>query len=111
MKGYHDYQRCIEACLRCAAICNHCATSCTEESDVNKMALCIRLDMQCAAICYATAQLLSLGNSRAKELTKLCAAICSECAEECGRYKDMNHCVECAEACKRCAEECFKIAA
>ncbi|MEO6327812.1 MAG: four-helix bundle copper-binding protein [Ginsengibacter sp.] len=39
----------------CAAICNHCASSCTQEQDVKMMAGCIQLDMECAAICYATA--------------------------------------------------------
>ncbi len=110
MTGYHTYQKCVDACLKCAAICNHCASACLQEDDVKMMATCIQTDMECAAICYATAQLLSLGSDKAKEICRLCAAICKECGDECGKHKS-DHCRECAEACKICAEECTKMAA
>jgi hypothetical protein len=110
MKGYHEYKDCIEACLRCAAICNHCASSCTQEDDVKMMARCIQLDMECAAICYAAVQLMSMGSERAMEMCRLCADICEECGNECGKHKKMQHCQECAEACHRCAEECRRMA-
>lgn len=61
MTGYHTYQSCIDACLKCASICNHCASSCTQEENVKMMSRCIQLDMECAAICYSSAQLMSLG--------------------------------------------------
>ena len=63
-----NHQLCIEACLACASTCNFCASSCTREENVKMMAKCIRLDMECAAICYATAQLLSLGSDKAKAI-------------------------------------------
>jgi len=110
MKGYHQYQTCIEACLRCAAICNHCASSCTGEDNVKMMARCIQLDMECAAICYSAAQLMSLGSDRAKEICGICATICTDCGAECGKHKN-THCQECADSCKKCAEECRKMAA
>ena len=72
------------------------------------MAKCIQLDMECAAICYASAQLMSMGSSRAAELCRICAEICEECGNECGKH-DTEHCRECAEACHRCAEECRQI--
>jgi hypothetical protein len=108
MKGYHQYRRCIEACLRCAAICNHCGSSCTQEEDIKMMARCIQLDMECAAICYAAAQLMSLGSSRAEELCRICAEICEECGSECGKHQ-REHCQECAEMCRTCAEECRRM--
>lgn len=111
MTGYHTYRACIEACLNCAAICNHCAFSCTQEEDVKMMARCIQLDMECAAICYATAQLMSLGSEKAKDVCRLCTDLCEACGAECGKHTHMQHCQECAEACKRCAEECRKMAA
>jgi hypothetical protein len=110
MEGnYHQYQACIDACLRCASICNHCASSCTQEEDVKMMARCIQLDMECAAICYAAAQLMSLGSSKAEEFCRICADICEECGNECGKHKT-QHCQECAEMCHRCAEECRRMA-
>jgi hypothetical protein len=74
------------------------------------MARCIQLDMECTAICYASAQVMSISGERAKEMCRLCADICATCSEECARH-DNEHCKECAEACRRCAEECRKMAA
>lgn len=105
-----DYTTCIEACLMCAATCNYCASSCTREKDVNMMAQCIQKDMECAAICYSAAELMSLGSSRAPTICQLCAEICDECAAECEKHA-FRHCQECAEACRKCAAECREMAA
>ena len=110
MKGYHNYKTCIEACLKCAAICNHCASSCTQEEDVKMMAKCIQLDMECAVICYAAAQLMSLGSDKAKEVCKICVDICEVCSNECSNHHN-EHCQECLQACMQCAEECRKMIA
>ena len=69
------------------------------------MAACIQLDMECAAICYAAAQLMSLGSERAADICKICAEICEACGNECGKHHT-EHCQECARACKACAEAC-----
>ncbi len=108
--GYHKWKTCIDACLDCAALCNHCASACTKEHDVKMMAKCIELDMQCSAICYASAQLMSLGSLQAGQLCAICAEICDACGKECGKHYN-QHCRECAEACKHCADECRKMAA
>ncbi len=110
MNGYHQYKECIDACLACAAVCNHCASACTREEDVNMMARCIQLDMECAAICYAAAQMMSLGSDKAKELCRICADLCEACGTECGGHEN-KHCQECARLCKACAEACRKMAA
>jgi len=108
MTGYHTYKKCIDACLLCASICNHCAASCTQEEHVKMMAACIKNDMECAAICYAAAQLMSFGSDKAAEICALCAVICDNCAAECSKH-DTEHCAECAAACKACAEECRNV--
>lgn len=59
MSHNSQFQTCIDACLRCASICNHCASACLQEPDVKMVAKCIQLDMECAAICYAAAQVMS----------------------------------------------------
>ena len=74
------------------------------------MARCIQLDMECAAICYAAAQVMSLHGQMAQEICRVCADICQACGDECNRHKDMEHCRICAEACYRCAEECRRMA-
>src|SRR5690606_19089184 len=105
MKGYHEYQSCIEACLQCAAICNHCATSCLGEEHVHMMTRCIQLDRECATLCLAAAQLMSMGSEHAAAICRICADACEACAAECANHDD-DHCRECAEACRKCAAEC-----
>ena len=83
MNMYQEYQSCIEACLKCASACNYCASACTKEDDIKMMAVCIQTDMECAAVCYAAAQLMSFGSDKAKEMCRLCAEICNKCADEC----------------------------
>lgn len=73
------------------------------------MARCIQLDMECAAVCYAAAQLMSMGSERAMEMCRLCADVCEACGNECGKHQT-EHCQECAEMCHRCAEECRRMA-
>ncbi len=70
------------------------------------------MQMECAALCYASAQLMSLGSDKAKEVCRICADLCEACGNECGQHASHSkHCQECAEACKACAEECRKMAA
>ena len=56
----HTYETCIEACLACAAACDYCASACLKEMKVEEMAKCIQLDMECAALCGASSQLMCL---------------------------------------------------
>ncbi len=109
MTGYHQYKLAIQACLECAAVCNHCASSCTKEPDAAKYADCIQQTMECAVICYATAELMSLGGMHVKELAKLCSKMCDMCADHCKDFP-VEHCEECAEACVKCAEACELVA-
>jgi hypothetical protein len=107
--GYQEYQQCIEACLKCAAISYHCASSCLQEDDVQSMNKCIQLDMECAAICKATADLM-LGGQFSEQLVQLCIDICNKCADECEKFSYLDYCQECAEECRHCAEVCQQMA-
>lgn len=108
--NYHDYKSCIDACLECAALCNHCSSECLKEENVKMLSKCIQLDMECAALCYSAAQLMSMGSDRVKDICRLCAVACVNCANECSQHKH-KHCIECSEACKKCATACNNMAA
>lgn len=69
------------------------------------MVKCIQLTMECAVICYAVAQMLSLGSTKTKAICRLCATLCESCANECAKHQ-LNHCQECAVLCRQCAVEC-----
>jgi len=104
------FQECIEACQDCVVACNQCAIACTREPDIQDMANCIRLDLECAAFCNAAVQVMTLSGTLAGELCELCARICLRCAEECEKYEKMDHCRECALVCHKCAEICGQMA-
>lgn len=91
----------------CAAACNYCSTACLSEPDVKKMVECIRLDIDCAQICEVTAALIGRHSDNASQIIKICADICSKCAQECKKHKNMEHCRICAELCERCANMCL----
>ena len=73
-----------------------------KEENVTMITKCIQFDMECAVLCYASAQLIGLGSDKAKELCALCATICNACADVRGKH-DNQHCKECADACRYCA--------
>jgi hypothetical protein len=72
------------------------------------MARCIQLDMQCSAICFAAAQLMSLGSDKSKQICEICAEICEACGKECEKHQN-EHCQQCAKMCLECASECRKM--
>lgn len=107
--SHQEFQKCIDACVVCAITCNHCATSCLKEDNVKMMARCIQLDLECAAICRSTAELMSLGSVFSHQLCRLCAEVCRACGDECSKHT-MQHCQECADTCRKCAVACEEMA-
>lgn len=103
MSNSHYYQECIYACYECVKSCQLCTAADLKEK--HGMEACIRLNLECEAICRATATLMSLGSAQVLAISKLCAEICRKCEGECRKH-DMDHCRECADACHRCAVLC-----
>ena len=91
----------------CASACYHCSMACLDEKNVTMMTRCIKLDLDCAQICELTAAFISRGSNHAPHIIKECIEICRNCAEECGKHADMEHCKDCAAACRKCAEACL----
>ena len=107
---HQQFQSCIDACNDCAVACDHCAASCLKERDVQAMARCIALDIDCAEVCRLASAYMSRGSELYGAICEFCAEVCEACGKECARHK-MEHCQKCAKACKRCAEECRRMAA
>ena len=107
--AHQKNQACIEACIRCAQECEHCHNACLGEKDVAMMAECIRLDKDCAEICWSAAGYMSRGSQFMQDVCRVCAEICEACGAECRKHK-ADHCQRCADACDRCAEECRRMA-
>lgn len=96
----------INLLWECVIECEHCAVACLQEAEVQMLAKCIRLDLDCAEICRTTATLLSRDSDHAHHLMEACIQVCEACAAECEKHSHMQHCTECAEICRQCAEAC-----
>jgi hypothetical protein len=104
---------CIEACRDCAETCMICADACLGEEMVAELRRCIRLDLDCADICTATAGVVTRaaagGESHIRHILEACADVCQRCGEECKTHAEMHaHCRICAEVCLACAAACRK---
>jgi hypothetical protein len=102
---------CITACYSCGEACTACADACLGEENVQHQVHCIRTDLDCADICFATARIVTRLTSTSKALVgaqlRACAEACRICAEECAMHAEkMEHCRICAEACRRCEKAC-----
>ena len=103
--------RCIDECLASLQSCIACADADLAEDDVAEMRRCIRLCLDCADVCDATARVLSRQTEYVAETARAQAASCweqcSTCARECEGHADHHeHCRLCGESCRRCERAC-----
>jgi hypothetical protein len=104
--------RSIDACFNVVETCTACADACLAERDIEHLVSCVRLNLDCAAVCSATGSILSRANKAGhrqllEALLANCIAFCRACASECDRHADSHrHCQVCAQACTACAEAC-----
>jgi hypothetical protein len=103
-----QFQSCIDACNMCADACDRCATACLQEPNVQDMARCIALDIDCAQMCRIAAGYMAHNSESISAICNTCAELCDTCGEECAKHQ-MAHCQECAEACRRCSDECRRM--
>lgn len=102
---------CVTHCHDCAATCTSCADACLGEATVSELRRCIRLNLDCADICAATANVLTRQTLTPTDVVQrqleACAAACRSCAEECEKHATHHeHCRVCAEACRACERAC-----
>jgi hypothetical protein len=110
----------LDADILAAAIdaLNDCAQACVADvdadlsaSNITDMVTCIRLCLQCADVCTATARVASgpgeYEDGVIRPLLEACVASCMACGDECEGHGHMHeHCRVCAEACRRCTQAC-----
>lgn len=100
---------CLAAASACAQAASVCADACLGEPGVDKLRLCIRLNLDAADLCHASVRLLSrqldpdLRVIRA--LVEATRAAVEACGDECERHAHHDHCRLCLEACRRAQEE------
>jgi hypothetical protein len=101
----------IDALDDCAQACTADTDADLSEQNVTEMITCIRLCLDCADICTASAGVISRPATYDADVTRplleACAAVCKSCGDECERHAPMHeHCRVCAQACRRCEQAC-----
>ena len=109
-----ELARCVEACVICATTCTSCADACLSEEMVKELAHCIRINLDCAAICATTGQILLRQTEPEWRLlyrqVQACQAACRACAATCDQHAQMHdHCRVCAAVCRDCEQACDKL--
>jgi len=103
------------ALAACSGACTFCADACLSEEMVAELRRCIRLNLDCATICAATASVLVRGAAEPQPSVlrpqlEACGAACAACGEECSRHAQMHeHCRLCAEVCRYCEGACRQL--
>ncbi|MBA4066893.1 MAG: four-helix bundle copper-binding protein [Isosphaera sp.] len=81
----------------------------THQQFQSRIDACVRLDQDCAAICWTAAAFMGRRSEFDTEMCQLCASVCDTCSYECGKH-DHDHCRRCAKAWCLCAEACRELA-
>jgi Domain of Unknown Function (DUF326) len=106
----------IDALTDCAQACTADVDADLSEQNLAEMVKCIRLCLDCADVCTATAGVVTRqaewDATVARPLLQSCVAICKSCGDECERHAPhFQHCRVCAEACRRCEQSCRELLA
>ena len=101
----------IDAAYSCAQTCTSCADACLAEDMVAQLRQCIRLNLDCADVCAATAAMANRRTGSNQELLRTmleaCVEACRICGDECARHASHHeHCRICAESCRDCEQAC-----
>jgi hypothetical protein len=94
------YRELIDIANRCADDCTNCSVACVQEAHVIALRECILIDLDCAEICRTLVLYLARGSKFSRDMIQLALRISDQCAEECEKHKDMEHCARCAATCR-----------
>lgn len=102
---------CVKACYACSEACTLCADACLGEKQIDPLRRCIRMDLDCAAVCAATGPLVArqteTDTSLLRKQLEACAVACRVCGDECEKHAGHHeHCRLCAQSCRACETAC-----
>lgn len=101
----------LEVLSLCEQSCLLCADACLEEKSPGDLRVCIQRNLDCAAVCRATAGML-LRRTQGSNVVlhsqlHACVAACQACRDECALHARLHrHCTVCADICRECQEVC-----
>lgn len=99
---------CIDHCMKCHQVCLRTVlTYCIEVGGDHAAPDHVRLMLNCAEICQASANLQLSGSAFSAKLCGVCSEICEACAVSCEAKDELADCVQ---ACRECTESCKSMA-
>jgi hypothetical protein len=66
----------------CFRLCEECAADCIDQGGAS-LAQCIKLCLACADSCRLCMKAISYDLAHRKEVCRVCAQLCDDCADEC----------------------------
>jgi hypothetical protein len=106
----HDehFATCAKACAACTLACESCFNHCAALVGEGKKdhAKTMRLCLDCAEVCAASAKLVSRHGPLMVTACEACAKACETCAAACDKFGSDKHMAACAKACRDCAKAC-----
>ena len=106
-----EMRACIQDCTDCHNVCLETIDHCLQLGGPHAEASHIRLLLDCAQICAASADFMLRGSDLHGRTCGVCADVCERCAESCERFGDDDQMRRCAALCRRCADSCRRMAA
>lgn len=106
-----EMRQCLKNCSDCHTVCQETISYCLGLGGPHAEAGHIGLLLDCAQICAASADFLARNSSFHGQTCGVCASICEQCADNCGRFGDDKVMQQCAQSCRHCAESCKRMAA
>ena len=105
-----EMQSCIQECRNCASICLETVQHCLKRGGEHARPEHIRLLMDCAEICQASANFMQRGSPMHMQTCAVCSNVCASCAEDCERFAGDSMMEACAQACRSCEASCREMA-
>jgi hypothetical protein len=100
-------QRCIEECLSCFSTCEQTLAHCLKKGGKHAAPDHVRLLLDCAETCRASAAMMSRESAFHHRMCSLCAEVCKACEESCETFGDQDAQMKaCADACRSCWSAC-----
>ena len=101
----------LELLATCEQVCAACGDACLSEENPEHLRDCIRQNVNCSAVCSATARVLLRYHAPTTAVLHAqlhaCVLACQACADACAAHAENHeHCAICAETCRRCQEKC-----
>lgn len=100
---------CIEVCNDCHKACLQTAMYCLQQSGAHAQADHVRLMLDCAEICQASANFMQRGSPLHTATCTACARVCGACAADCEKMSDDSRMTACATMCRRCEKACARM--